>query len=315
MSEGAVRVRRSAPAAASRHRIASALSNVCREHVAPLRECIASRGLARAVPATLAVATASLILTALVHTPNPIQQQATSLLEYRGDDLYSGRLWRLVSSGLLAQSWLQYLWTLFIAIVIFAVLEVQIGWATLLACVAASHIVPTVTVAILAPLLGHADLLSEVDYGTSCLVVGAVAGLAWLRRSLLLAAFVVIGVIGDVMLSAPLTVVEHALALAVGAVIVAVSASPLAGGALAPSGRWLESRVRPSTVRGIDVRAGRDDVIDPVEQPRVQDGVGAGELTFKLVHGSRPNDRRGYRRMIDHECNGHLDKRHAGLLR
>ena len=181
-----------------------------------LRECIRSRGLARAVPASLALATASLILTALVHTPSPVQQQATRLLEYQGDDLYSGELWRLVSSGLLAQSWLQYLWTLFIAVVIFAVLEVQIGWARLLACVAASHVLPTVTVALLAPLLGHADVLSEVDYGTSCLVVGAVAGLAWLRRSLPLAAIVAVGVIGDVMLSAPLTVVEHTLALVVG---------------------------------------------------------------------------------------------------
>ena len=35
--------------------------------------------------------------------------------------------------------------------------------------------------------------LSEVDYGTSCLVVGAVAGLAWLRRSLPLAAIVAVG--------------------------------------------------------------------------------------------------------------------------
>ena len=66
---------------------------------------------------------------------------------------------------------------------IFAVLEVHIGWARLLACVVASHILPTVTVALLAPLLGHADMLSEVDYGTSCLVVGAVAGLAWLRAT------------------------------------------------------------------------------------------------------------------------------------
>ena len=216
---------RTAPAPRARHGIASALVTVVRAHFGPLRERIRSRGLARAVPASLALATASLILTALVHTPSPIQQRATSLLEYKGDDLYSGELWRLVSSGLLAQSWLQYLWTLFIAVVIFAVLEVEIGWAKLFACVAASHIVPTVTVALLAPVVGHAGVLSEVDYGTSCLVVGAVAGLAWLHRSLLLAAFVAVGVIGDVMLSAPLTVIEHALALAVGTAVVAGTAS------------------------------------------------------------------------------------------
>src|SRR5262249_15766389 len=153
MSERAVRVSRSAPAVASRHRIMNALGNVCREHVAPLRERMAGRGLARTAPASLALATASLILTALVHTPSPIQHRAASLLEYKGDDLYAGELWRLVTSGLLAQSWLQYLWTLFIAVAIFAVLEVEVGWARLIACVALSHIVPTVTVALMAPLL------------------------------------------------------------------------------------------------------------------------------------------------------------------
>jgi hypothetical protein len=307
---------RTAPAPRARHGIASALVTVVRAHFGPLRERIRSRGLARAVPASLALATASLILTALVHTPSPIQQRATSLLEYRGDDLYSGELWRLVSSGLLAQSWLQYLWTLFIAVVIFAVLEVQIGWPKLLACVAASHLVPTVTVALLAPVVGHAGVLSEVDYGTSCLVVGAVAGLAWLHRSLLLAAFVAIGVIGDVMLSAPLTVIEHALALAVGTAVVAGTASRVAGGDLAPSRGRLQGRVgpAPAIVRGIDVGTGRDDLIDAVEQPLVHDGVGGGKLAFELVHRARSDDRGGYRRMIDHERNGHLDKRQAGLL-
>jgi len=38
--------------------------------------------------------------------------------------------------------------------------------------------------------LGHTGVLSEVDYGTSCLVVGAVAGLALAAASLPLAAFV-----------------------------------------------------------------------------------------------------------------------------
>ena len=306
---------RPAPATAVRHRTVNTLFTVFRAHFEPLRESIRSRGLTRAVPASLALATASLILTALVHTPSPIQQQATSLLEYKGDDLYSGELWRLVSSGLLAQSWLQYLWTLFIAAVIFAVLEVRIGWAKLLACVAASHIVPTVIVALLAPLLGHTGVLSEVDYGTSCLVVGGVAGLAWLRRSLLLAAFVATGVIGDILLSAPLTVIEHALALAFGAVVVAVTASALTGRDLPPSRVGLQSRVSPSAVRRIHVRAGRDDLVDSVEQPCVQNGVGGPELALELIHRARPNDRRGYRRMIDHERNGHLDKRQAGLLR
>src|SRR5205823_426794 len=74
---------RPAPATAVRHRIMTTLVTVCRAHFEPLRESVRSHGLTRAVPASLALATASLMLTALVHTPSRIQHQATSLLEYK----------------------------------------------------------------------------------------------------------------------------------------------------------------------------------------------------------------------------------------
>jgi hypothetical protein len=76
-------------------------------------------------------------------------------------------------------------------------------------------------VAVLAPPLGHAELLGQVDYGTSCLVIGAAAALAWVRRSMLLAAIIAAGLTADVVLSAPLTAIEHAAALVVGALLVA----------------------------------------------------------------------------------------------
>jgi membrane associated rhomboid family serine protease len=201
--------------------VTSALVTATRSHIAPLRARVTSRGLAGAAPASLAIAVASLILTALVQVPSALHADATRWFEYRGDDLYAGELWRLVTSGLLAQSWLQYLWTLFIAVVGFAVLEVRVGPGRMLACVAASHVLPTVAVALLAPLLGRPDVLSEVDYGTSCLVVGAVAALAWLGRSALLAAFIVVGLAADVMLSAPVTAIEHAAAVVLGVLLVA----------------------------------------------------------------------------------------------
>jgi membrane associated rhomboid family serine protease len=203
------------------HPGASALVNAWRTHFAPLRARIRSRGLARAAPASLALAATSLTLTALVQVPSPAQQDATAMLAYRGDDLYTGQLWRLLTSGLLAQSWAQWAWTLFVAITVFAVLEVQVGPARLLACVAASHILPTVAVALLAPPLGHAELLGQIDYGTSCLVIGAAAALTWVRRSMLLAAIIAAGMTADVVLSAPLTAIEHAAALLVGALVVA----------------------------------------------------------------------------------------------
>ena len=44
-------------------------------------------------------------MTALVQVPSPAQQDAKALLGYQGDDLYTGQLWRLMTSGLLAQHW------------------------------------------------------------------------------------------------------------------------------------------------------------------------------------------------------------------
>jgi membrane associated rhomboid family serine protease len=192
-----------------------------RAHFAALRERIRSRGLVRAAPASLALATTSLILTAAVQVPSPAQQAANTLLVYKGEDFYTGQLWRLATSGLLAQSWAQWIWTLFVAIAVFAVLEVQVGPARLLACVAASHILPTVAVALVAPLLGRGDLLGQVDYGTSCLVIGAAAALSWVLRSPLLAAIMAAGLTADLVLSAPLTAIEHLAALTVGVVLVA----------------------------------------------------------------------------------------------
>jgi hypothetical protein len=72
--------------------------------------------------------------------------------------------------------------------------------------------------------------------------------------------------------------------------------SPLArpagvGGDLAPSRRRLQGRVGPPAVGGVEVDAGRDDLVDAVQQRRVQDDVRGGELAFELVHGAWPDDR------------------------
>jgi hypothetical protein len=41
--------------------------------------------------------------------------------------------------------------------------------------------------------------------------------------------------------------------------------------------------------------------------------VGAGQLGFELLHGARADDRGGDRRVVDHEGDGQLDERQAGL--
>jgi hypothetical protein len=166
------------------------------------------------------LALASLGETAVARVTSPIQGSAAGFLAYRGRDFYAGAVWKLPASGLLAQSWPQWIWTLLVAAVVFASLEVRVGGMRLLLCVLLSQTVPTVMVALLAPLCGHAELLFRPDYGTSCLVVGATAALAWVRRSALLAMVIAISLAADAVLSAPATAVEHCLAVSIGALVI-----------------------------------------------------------------------------------------------
>jgi hypothetical protein len=195
------------------------------QQLGPVLDQVRSRGIIRAAPASLMVAAGSFLATAAVRISTPWQNSATELLSYKGEDLYAWQLWKLISSGLLALSWPQWLWTLFVAVVLFAALEVRVGSRRLIACILLSHVVPTVVVALLAPAIGERDLLTHVDYGTSCLVVGAAAALAWVRRSALLAGVMVVSLATDAFLSAPSTAVEHCLAVTIGAAV-AVAGSP-----------------------------------------------------------------------------------------
>jgi membrane associated rhomboid family serine protease len=189
------------------------------QQLGPVYDRVRTKGILRAAPASMLLAAATLVVTGLVRLATPLQHNATALLSYRGEDLYDGELWKVPLSGLLAQSWPQWVWTLFVAAVVFAPLEVRAGARKLLACVFLSQIVSTSAVALLAPTTGHADLLSRADYGTSCLVVGAAAALTWVRRSMLLAFVITLSLAFDAFLSAPSTAVEHCIAVAVGALV------------------------------------------------------------------------------------------------
>jgi hypothetical protein len=190
------------------------------EQLGPVFDQVRAHGVRRAVPASALLALASLGATAVARVASPIQGSAAGFFTYRGRDLYAGAVWKLPASGLLAQSRPQWCWTLLVAAVVFAALEVRVGWMRLLVCVLLSQTVPTVMVALLAPLCGHAELLSRPDYGTSCLVVGATAALAWVRRSALLALVIAISLAADAVLSAHATAVEHCLAVSIGALVI-----------------------------------------------------------------------------------------------
>lgn len=201
------------------------------DHLAPVLDRLRTRGPLRAAPASLALATASLLATASVRLPTGIQHAATDVFVYRGHDFYTPvAVYQVPLSGLLAQSWSQWVWTAFVAALLFAPLEARVGTLRFLGCVATGHLASTAAVALVAPAIGHASVLAAPDYGTSCLIVGAAAGYAWLRRSWLLAALLAVALAVDAVLSAPVTTIEHWIAAGTGAVLIAIVAQAHPGG-------------------------------------------------------------------------------------
>jgi hypothetical protein len=47
--------------------------------------------------------------------------------------------------------------------------------------------------------------------------------------------------------------------------------------------------------------AGRDDLVDAVEERLVEDDVRRGELAFEMLHRARPDDRRRDGGVVEHE--------------
>ena len=55
--------------------------------------------------------------------------------------------------------------------------------------------------------------------------------------------------------------------------------------------RRLQGGVAPAAVGGVDVGAGRDDLVDAVQQRLVEHEVGGGELALELPHRARAGQR------------------------
>jgi len=205
------------------------------QHVDPVRDRIRAVGLTHAAPASLALVLVSLAATAAVRLPNPLQHATSALFVYHGRDLHTVTApYRLPLSALLAQSWPQWFWTAFVAVVLFAPLESRVGPARLLGVVFAGQVLSTAVADVQAAHAGHIAQLRAADFGTSCLVVSAAAGYAWLTRSRLLAAVLGIGLGVDAILSAPLTVTEHWIAAVTGALVVSLRA-PVARASAGPT--------------------------------------------------------------------------------
>src|SRR5271166_255566 len=84
---------------------------------------------------------------------------------------------------------------------------------------------------------------------------------------------------------------------------------------LAPAQRAVGEPGRvPAAIVRVDVHTGRHDLVDLVENVGAERRVKGWELTLKLVHGARADDRRSHRWMAQDERERHLDQRDAGLL-
>ena len=86
------------------------------------------------------------------------------------------------------------------------------------------------------------------------------------------------------------------------------------GPLLAASRRRPKRRVVEGVVDWVDGRAGRDDLVDPVQHRLVEDDVGGGELALELLHRARADDRGGDRGVVEDEGDRELDQRDAGLV-
>ena len=66
---------------------------------------------------------------------------------------------------------------------------------------------------------------------------------------------------------------------------------------------------------GFTFAPGRNDLVDPVEDVIGELDLGRAQLALEVLHRARADDRRGDRRVADHEGERHLDQAEAGLLR
>jgi membrane associated rhomboid family serine protease len=202
----------------------------------PIASRVRTRGLLRTAPVSLLVVGLSLIATISVRWPSGLRHGADTVLLYRGSDLYQGALWRLPTSAFLAQSWWQWASTAFLAVSLLAALEVRVGSGLFSVCLLASHCAPTVLVAAVARLDHDTAALSRADFGPSCLIVGAIAALAWRARSALLAVILALSLAIDPLFNSPMTITEHLLAAAFGSLLVAaLSTRPPSRSRFAPA--------------------------------------------------------------------------------
>jgi hypothetical protein len=139
------------------------------------------------------------------------------LTAYRAVDLGEGRVWKLVLSAFAAQSGVQLVWTVLMLMTVFVAVEGVVGSVGMLLISLGAHVISTLVIDGLAYSWAWHTWLSRTDFGTSCLIMGTGMALLLATRSKLLAGALLIIIIGDGFFNSLMTVLEHLVALLVGA--------------------------------------------------------------------------------------------------
>ena len=176
------------------------------------------------MPASIVLGTLTTLLIIADHSTGATHHAVMTLARYRADALLRYP-WQLPLSAVLAQSWLQWIWTVVVGSSLFIALELRIGSLRASIVLALSHVIPTVVVACWAHAAGAVSVLHREDYGTSCLIMGAAGALLLVWRSRMLLAALVVTLAVDSVVNSSTTIVEHVIAVAVGAFATAGLAS------------------------------------------------------------------------------------------
>jgi hypothetical protein len=181
------------------------------------RVTIASWGQRAPVSMGMIVVTVALSVGPVV-SPS-VSSTLLGLTAYHAVDLGEGRVWRLVLSAFAAQNGAQLVWTVLMLMTVFVGVERVVGSVGVLLISLGAHVISTLVIDGLAYSWAWHSWLSRTDFGTSCLIMGTGMALLLATRSKLLASALIIIVIGDGFLNSLMTVLEHLVALFVGAAI------------------------------------------------------------------------------------------------
>lgn len=169
-------------------------------------------------PASMALLAAMLGMSGALAFPRAAGPVLRGLSGYHGDDLARGRWWRLVLSALAAQSALQLIWSVLIVLTVFFALERAVGALGVVVISFGGHVASTLAVDGIAYAADWRSWLSRADFGTSCLLLAAMAAALLATRSRILAVVLLAVLVGDGFVNSTMVVLEHVVALLAGVV-------------------------------------------------------------------------------------------------